>query len=59
MSEYHEVACEVCKKEFQIAKWSEGACPSCGAVHEWDEGYALQLEPPTVAAIISHFGAKP
>ena len=37
----HHIHCDFCGTEFRIRKFMEGACPNCGASHDWYEGYAM------------------
>ena len=41
MSQTERMQCLICKNEFAIDKYSHGACPVCGAVFQWEEGYVF------------------
>lgn len=35
--------CILCEKEFELEKYEGGACPNCGQVYKYDEGYFISL----------------
>lgn len=50
--------CEICKTDFELETYGDGACPTCGQVYNYDEGHSISLTAEQLEILAQHYANK-